>query len=118
MQEPESNGTGRHTWRLEVGTFPVRRIAFAGRTGYEDGTLFIDRRQFEARLADSGAIAAVAGTVTAWGVTTRILEQDWTFLPGAVAGTIGFCVLLTLSLGLFGTWRALGESASPYLRNE
>ena len=66
----------------------------------------------------TGAVAAVAGTVTAWGVTTRILEQDWTFLPGAVAGTIGFCVLLTLGLGLFGTWRALGESASPYLRNE
>ena len=66
----------------------------------------------------TGAIAAVAGTVTAWGVTTRVLEQDWTFLPGAVASTIGFCVLLTLGLGLFGTWRALGESASPYLRNE
>ena len=66
----------------------------------------------------TGAIAAVAGTVTAWGVTTRILEQDWAFLPGAVAGTIGFCVLLTLGLGLFGTWRALGESASPHLRNE
>ena len=66
----------------------------------------------------TGGIAAVAGTVTAWGVTTRVLEQDWTFLPGTVAGTIGLCVLLTLGLGLFGTWRALGESASPHLRNE
>ena len=66
----------------------------------------------------TGGIAAVAGTVTAWGVTTRVLEQDWAFLPGAVAGTIGFCVLLTLGFGLFGTWRALGESASPHLRNE
>ena len=66
----------------------------------------------------TGGIAAVAGTVTAWGVTTRVLEQDWAFLPGTVAGTIGFCVLLTLGLGLFGTWRALGESASPHLRNE
>ena len=66
----------------------------------------------------TGGIAAVAGTVTAWGVTTRVLEQDWVFLPGAAAGTIGFCVLLTLGFGLFGTWRALGEPASPYLRNE
>ena len=66
----------------------------------------------------TGVIAAVAGTVTAWGVTTRVLDQDWTFLPGTVAGTVAFCVLLTLSLGLAGTWRALGESASPYLRNE
>ena len=66
----------------------------------------------------TGAIAAVAGTVTAWAVTTRVLDQGWTLLPGAVAGTVGFCVLLTLGLGLLGTWRALGESASPYLRNE
>ena len=66
----------------------------------------------------TGVIAAVAGTVTAWGVTTRVLDQDWTFLPGTVAGTVAFCVLLTLGVGLAGTWRALGESASPYLRNE
>ena len=66
----------------------------------------------------TGVIAAGAGTVTAWGVTTQVLELDWVFLPGAAAGAAGFCVLLTLGLGLFGTWRALGESASPYLRNE
>ena len=66
----------------------------------------------------TGAIAAVAGAVTAWAVTTRVLDQDWVLLPGAVAGTVGLCVLMTLGLGLFGTWRALGESASPYLRNE
>ena len=66
----------------------------------------------------TGSIAAAAGTLTAWGVTTQVLEQDWTFLPGTVAGTVGFCVVLTLSLGLVGTWRALGESAAPHLRNE
>ena len=66
----------------------------------------------------TGSIAAVVGTGTAWAVTTRVLEQEWTFLPGTVAATVAFCVLLTLSLGLVGTWRALGESASPYLRNE
>ena len=66
----------------------------------------------------TGVIAAGAGTVTAWGVTTWVLEQDWVFLPAAAAGAAGFCVLLTLGLGLFGTWRALGEPASPYLRNE
>ena len=66
----------------------------------------------------TGVIAAAAGTVTAWGVTTRVLEQEWVFLPGVVAGTVGLCILLTMGLGLFGTWRALGEPASPYLRNE
>ena len=66
----------------------------------------------------TGVIAAVVGTATAWGVTTQVLEQDWTFLPDVVAATIGLCIMLTLGLGLLGTWRALGESASPYLRNE
>ena len=66
----------------------------------------------------TGVIAVAAGTATAWGVTTQVLDQDWTFLPGAAAATVGFCVLLTLGLGLYATWRALGEPASHYLRNE
>ena len=66
----------------------------------------------------TGVIAAAAGTATAWAVTTQVLNQEWEFLPDVVAGTVVFCIVLTLSIGLFGTWRALGESASPYLRNE
>ena len=66
----------------------------------------------------TGAIAAAAGTATAWAVVTRVLDQEWTFLPGTVAATASLCIVLTLGLGLLGTWRALGESASPYLRNE
>ena len=66
----------------------------------------------------TGSIAAAAGSVTAWAVVTRVFEQEWTFMPGTVAATASLCVALTLGLGLLGTWRALGESASPHLRNE
>ena len=66
----------------------------------------------------AGAVAAAAGTVTAWAVVTQVLEQEWTFLPGTVAATVASCVALTLALGLLGTWRALGEPAAPFLRNE
>ena len=66
----------------------------------------------------TGVIAAAVGTAAAWGVTTRVLEQEWRFLPEVVAGTLGFCILLTVGLGLLGTWRALAEPSSPYLRNE
>ena len=66
----------------------------------------------------AGAVAAAVGTVTAWAVVTQVLEQEWMFLPGTVAATVGFCIVLTLALGLLGTWRALGESPTPYLRNE
>ena len=66
----------------------------------------------------TGVIAALAGAAAAWTVVTRVLDQEWTFLPGTVAATVVFCVVLTLGFGLLGTWRALGEPASPYLRNE
>ena len=66
----------------------------------------------------TGVIGAGAGAAASWGVVTHVLEQEWVFLPGAAAGAAGFCVALTLGLGLFGTWRALGESAAPCLRNE
>ena len=66
----------------------------------------------------TGGIAALAGTAAAWTVVTQVLDQEWTFLPGTVAATVVFCVVLTLGFGLLGTWRALGEPASPYLRNE
>ena len=68
--------------------------------------------------AITGILAALAGTAGAWAMVTRVLEQDWNFLPGTVALTIAFCMVLTLALGLWGTWRALGESPSAYLRNE
>lgn len=65
---------GRHSWRLEVGTFPVRRIAFASRTSYEDSTLFIDKKQFAARLAGSGAIAGVDVHIAHPGESCRIVH--------------------------------------------
>ncbi|WP_025770329.1 ABC transporter permease [Thioalkalivibrio sp. HK1] len=68
--------------------------------------------------AITGILAALAGTLGAWAMVTRVLDQDWIFLPGTVALTIAFCMALTLALGLWGTWRALGESPSNYLRNE
>ena len=66
----------------------------------------------------TATIAAAAGTATAWAVVTHVLNQEWTFLPGTVAATASLSIVLTLGLGLLGTWRALGEAASPYLRNE
>ena len=68
--------------------------------------------------AQAAAGGAATGTAAAWTVVTQVLDQEWTFLPGTVAATVVFCVVLTFALGLLGTWRTLGEPASPYLRNE
>jgi putative ABC transport system permease protein len=66
----------------------------------------------------TAALAAVLGTVAAYLVLTRIMHQDWTFLPTATLSTASLATVLTLAVGYAGTWRALGAKAAPYLRNE
>jgi len=66
----------------------------------------------------TGGLAAGVGTLTAWAVVRFLMRMDWTFLPGTLASTLVICIALTLAVGFFSTWRALGQSAAPYLRNE
>ena len=66
----------------------------------------------------SAAIAAALGTLASYLVLTQVMRTAWVFLPGAVALSSAVALALTLVLGYAGTWRALGVSAAPYLRNE
>ena len=66
----------------------------------------------------TAAVAAALGTLAGWLVLTRVMHQDWRFLPGAVALTALLATVLTLAAGYAGTWRALGAKPAPYLRNE
>ncbi len=66
----------------------------------------------------TGAIAAVIGGVAAWAVIVFLMESPWVLLPGAMAATLVAGLLVTLAVGFAGTWRALGQKAAPYLRNE
>ncbi len=68
--------------------------------------------------AATGTIAAAVGTLIAWAVMVFLMRTQWIFLPGVVAATIGSCLLATVAIGYFGTWKALGEKASAHLRNE
>ena len=63
-------------------------------------------------------IASVIGSVTAWVVLTQVMNVDWVFMPSVVAMTAILCTTITLALGFFGTWRALGQKAAPLLRND
>ena len=65
---------GCHEWRLEVGTFQVRRLALGRRTRFEDGTLFIDKQELLARIAESGAIADIAFHLAHPGESCRIVH--------------------------------------------
>lgn len=63
-------------------------------------------------------IAAIVGSVTGWAVVTWLLGIDWTPEPVAVIVTAVIGTLITVGAGLIGTWRAMGQSAAPWLRNE
>ena len=65
---------GCHDWRLEVGTFQVRRLALGRRTRFEDGTLFIDKQELLARIAESGAIAELDVHLAHPGESCRIVH--------------------------------------------
>ncbi len=63
-------------------------------------------------------IAAITGSVTGWAVVMWLLRIDWTPEPVAVIVTALLGTAITIAAGLVGTWRAMGQSAAPWLRNE
>jgi putative ABC transport system permease protein len=66
----------------------------------------------------TGVLAAGVGTLAAWAVVRFLMRMDWVFLPGTLAVTLAVCLAVTLLVGFLGTFRALGQSAAPWLRNE
>jgi len=66
----------------------------------------------------TAAIAALVGSITAWAVVTYLLRLSWSFEPMAVIVTTLIATLITVGAGLIGTWRAMGQKAAPWLRNE
>jgi putative ABC transport system permease protein len=61
-------------------------------------------------------VAAMAGTVSAWLVVTQVMQAPWSFLPVTLGVTIVSAAVVTVALGLIGTWNALSAKAAPVLR--
>jgi putative ABC transport system permease protein len=40
------------------------------------------------------------------------------FMPEVAVATIVFALVITVGIGLIGTWRVLGHKAAPVLRSE
>ena len=66
----------------------------------------------------TAAIAAAIGSLTSWAVVRFMMRAEWSFLPEVVATTTGLSLAVILTMGLIGTWRALGHKAAPHLRNQ
>lgn len=69
----------------------------------------------------SGAAAAVfgllAGAAAAAFVLTRLMHLSFVFIPGPLLLSCALGTLITVLLGLVGTFRALGHKPAPILRN-
>ncbi len=60
--------------------------------------------------------ALFAGGVSAWFVVSRIMTLPSSFLPDVAVATIVLALVVTVGIGLAGTWRVLGQKAAPVLR--
>jgi putative ABC transport system permease protein len=61
--------------------------------------------------------ALAAGGVAAWFVVAHIMTLPSHFMPDVAVATIVFALVITVGIGLAGTWRVLGHKAAPVLRN-
>jgi putative ABC transport system permease protein len=58
-----------------------------------------------------------AGSVAAWLVVTRVMNLTFVWLPGPAAAAAFGALLVTVALGLVGTFTALGHKPATVLRN-
>jgi putative ABC transport system permease protein len=67
--------------------------------------------------AATAIFALAAGGVAAWFVVSRIMNLPYLMLPSVAVSTLVIALVLTVGIGLAGTWRVLGQKAAPVLRN-
>lgn len=66
--------------------------------------------------AATAIFALLAGGLSAWFVVARIMRMPSAFLPDVAVMTLVISLVLTVGIGLIGTWRILGQKAAPVLR--
>ncbi len=67
--------------------------------------------------AATAVFGVLSGSLAAWLIVTELMHLDFTWLPApALAATLG-AVIVTVALGLAGTFSALGQKPAPVLRN-
>jgi putative ABC transport system permease protein len=64
----------------------------------------------------TAVFALLAGGAAAWFIVSRIMHLPSSFLPGVAGLTLITALVLTVGIGLIGTWRILGQKAAPVLR--
>ena len=65
----------------------------------------------------TAVFGAVAGTAAAWWILTRLMKLGFEWHMAGPLGVAAVAIIVTILLGLVGTWRILGQKPAPYLRN-
>ncbi|MGX5848375.1 ABC transporter permease [Mesorhizobium sp. PL10] len=65
----------------------------------------------------TAVFALAAGGIAAWYIVTRIMTLPSHFMPEVAVATLVFALVITVGMGLAGTWRVLGHKAAPVLRD-
>ena len=66
----------------------------------------------------AGLISAVVGSLAAYGILEGLMKSPFRPHTEVVGATLLVGIALTLVLGLAGTWKALGQKPSAYLRDD
>jgi putative ABC transport system permease protein len=65
----------------------------------------------------TAAFGLVAGSLAGWLIVSTIMQMDFTLALSGAFLAAALAVVVTISLGLLGTWRILSQKPAPYLRN-
>lgn len=65
----------------------------------------------------TAVFALAAGGIAAWYIVARIMTLPSHFMPEVAVATLVFALVITVGIGLAGTWRVLGHKAAPVLRD-
>ncbi len=87
-------------------TLGATRAMLVGTYGLEYGLLGLATALF----------ATLAGGASAWYVVARIMKLPFALYPGPVALTLALGLIVTVGIGLAGTWRLLGQKPAQHLR--
>ena len=64
----------------------------------------------------TAVFSLLSGGVAAWYVVSRIMNLRSLFLTDVAVTTVVVALVMTVGIGLAGTWRILGQKAAPMLR--
>lgn len=66
----------------------------------------------------TGLSSLILGSIAAWAIVTGLLKMSFTPDYKIAALTIAAGITSAITMGLWGTWRTLGQKTAPFLRNE